>query len=94
MDECASVDEAAAECCQQLGMADVDPGCGAEPAEMPNEPEMLITMSIQSEGPDSGDISCMYLGGSSIEATQGEYQGQTTTHRDSEGKGRDRTQLA
>ena len=63
MDECASIDEAATECCQQLGMADVDPGRGAEPAEMPNEPEMLVTVSIQSEGPDGGDILCMYLGG-------------------------------
>ena len=64
MDECASIDEAAAECCQQLGMADVHPGCGAEPVEMPNEPEMLVTVSTQLEGPDSSDISRVYLGGS------------------------------
>ena len=62
-DEHASVDEAAAECCQQLGTADVDPGRGAKSAEMPNEPEMLITVLIQSEGPDGSDTPRVYLGG-------------------------------
>ncbi|KIM68355.1 hypothetical protein SCLCIDRAFT_20264 [Scleroderma citrinum Foug A] len=43
--------------------ADDDPGREVEPADSPNEPEALITMSIESEYPDGGDIPRVYLRG-------------------------------
>jgi len=46
-----SVDEAV-ECCQQLCMADI-----------PNESDMLVTVSIVSESPDGGGIPRVHLGG-------------------------------
>ena len=43
--------------------ADGGIGRGVEPAGMPNESEMLITTSIESEDPDGGDILCICLRG-------------------------------
>ena len=51
----ASVDEAE--------MADAGAGFEVEPVNNPNELEMLITMLIQSEGPDGGDIPRICLQG-------------------------------
>jgi len=56
-----SVDEAV-ECCQQLCVADGDPGRGIEPADTPNESKGLVTVSIESESPDSGGIPRVHLG--------------------------------
>ena len=61
--ESASIDVAAAECCQQLvGMADSDPSQGVEPAEMSNVSKTLITMSVELEDLCSGGILRVCLG--------------------------------
>ena len=46
--------------------ADGDPGREVEPADSPNEPEALVTMSIKSEYPDSGEIPCICLEGTQM----------------------------
>ena len=50
------------ECCQQLCMAHGDTGRGIEPADTPNESKGLVTVSIESESPDSGGIPRVHLG--------------------------------
>ena len=45
--------------------ADSDPGREVEPVDSPNEPEALITMSIESEYPDGGEIPRVRIGGMS-----------------------------
>jgi len=47
--EWASVDElnAIVECCQQLCMADGNPGRGIQPADVPNESDPLVTRSVE-----------------------------------------------
>ena len=57
-----SIDEPIVECCQQLCVADGDPGRGVEPADSPNESETLVIVSIASESPDGGGIPCVHLG--------------------------------
>ena len=42
---------------------DGDPSRGVEPADTLIESEELVTLSIESEDSDSGDIPCVYLGG-------------------------------
>ena len=42
---------------------DGNAGCGIGPVDTPNESEMLVTTSIQLEGPDGSGILCVYLGG-------------------------------
>ena len=49
--ERASVDEAIVKCCQQLCMADT-----------PNEPDVLVTRSMESESPNSGETPRVRLG--------------------------------
>ena len=44
------------------GFTSVDEAEAVEPADTPNESEELVTLSIQLEGPDGGDIPRMYLG--------------------------------
>jgi len=39
--------EAVVECCQQLCMADGNPGCGIQPADVPNESDPLVTRSVE-----------------------------------------------
>ena len=58
-----SVDVAAAECCQQLGMADVDPGQGVEPMDVPNKLQMLVILLIKLKSMDSSEIPHVCLGG-------------------------------
>jgi len=43
-------------------MADGDSGCGIEPADTPNESKGLVTVSIESDSPDSGGIPHVCLG--------------------------------
>jgi len=62
-----SVDEAV-ECCQQLCMADGDGGREVKPADTPNESETLVTMSIESESPDGGEIPRVRLRGTNPRA--------------------------
>jgi len=42
--------------------ADGDPDQGVEPTETQNELDPLVTMSIESEGPDGSEIPCVRLG--------------------------------
>ena len=63
IDKAGAVVQVPSECCQQLGMADINPGHGVELAEMPEEPDTLVIMPIQLEGPNGGDILHVYLGG-------------------------------
>ncbi|KIM62811.1 hypothetical protein SCLCIDRAFT_24644 [Scleroderma citrinum Foug A] len=59
----ASVDVAAAECCQQLvGTADSDPSQGVEPAEMSNVSKTLVTVSVELEDLCSSGILHVCLG--------------------------------
>jgi len=62
------VDEPIVECCQQLCMADGDPGRGVEPTDTPNESRTLVTRSIESESPDNGSIPRVHLGSMSRHA--------------------------
>jgi len=39
--------EAVVECCQQLCMADGNPGCGIQPVDVPNESDPLVTRSVE-----------------------------------------------
>jgi len=57
-----SVDEAV-ECCQQLCMADGDPGCGVESADTLDESDTLVIVSIESEAPNGGGIPRVHIGG-------------------------------
>jgi len=68
--ERASVDEAETlvECCQQLCMADCDGDREVEPADTPNESETLVTVSIESESPDGGEIPRVRLRGTNPRA--------------------------
>jgi len=52
----ASTDEVGmvVECCQQLCMADGGTERGVELADIPNESDTLVIVSIESEDPDSG----------------------------------------
>jgi len=56
------------ECCQQLCMADGGAGREVEPTDDPNELEELVTVSIESEDPDGGDIPRVHLGGTKSRA--------------------------
>ena len=58
-----SVDKAAAECCQQLGMADSDPSQDIEPVDVPNETDMLLVLLIKLEDLCSSGILHVRLGG-------------------------------
>ena len=62
------VDEPIVECCQQLCVADGDPGRGVEPTDTPNESRTLVTRSIESESPDNGSIPRVHLGSTSRRA--------------------------
>jgi len=66
----ASVDElnTTVECCQQLCMVDSGPGCGFEPADILNESDTLVIMSIESESPNGGGIPHVRLGNTSWRA--------------------------
>ena len=55
VDKAGAVVQAPAECCQQLGTADINPCHGVEPAEMPEELDTLVIMPIQLEGRNGGD---------------------------------------
>lgn len=58
----------ASECCQQLAGVDGDAGRKAKPVDTMNVPEALVTMSIDLENSDSGDILHMHLGSTSWQA--------------------------
>ena len=61
--ESASVDVAAAECCQQLvGTVNSDPSQGVKPAEMSNVSKTLVTVSVKLEDLCSGGILRVCLG--------------------------------
>ena len=47
-------------------MAHGDPGQGVEPADIPNESEALIIVSVASESPDGGGIPRVHLGGTRL----------------------------
>ena len=61
--------------CVSVDEVDSDPGREVEPADSPNEPEALITMSIESEYPDGGEIPCICIGGTSWRACDVEGHG-------------------
>ncbi|KIM63284.1 hypothetical protein SCLCIDRAFT_24410 [Scleroderma citrinum Foug A] len=63
IDKAEEADQVPTECCQQLGMADGDPSRDIEPADIPNELEELVPVSIKLESLDSGGIPCIHLGG-------------------------------
>ena len=57
--------------------ADGEAGHGIEPVDIPNKPEMLITMSIELESPNSGEIPHVHLGSTSWHAYEAdELEGQ------------------
>ena len=73
--------------------ADGDPGREVEPADSPNEPEALVTMSIEPEDLDSGGIPRIRLGGTRMwtgdangpgdqaDGTMGEMDASNTSNR-------------
>ncbi|KIM57867.1 hypothetical protein SCLCIDRAFT_28501 [Scleroderma citrinum Foug A] len=64
----ASVDKAAAECCQQLGTADGDPGREDECRDTPNELMQLLMQTAELYVKSSGDILHVYLTGTTWHA--------------------------
>ena len=81
MGERTSVDElnTLVECCQQLCMAaDDDPGGGVEPVDVLSESDMLVTMSMESESPDGGEIPRVRLGGTRSRADDADRPGRGT----------------
>ena len=61
IDEAEVDDQVPAECCQQLGMADGDPGREIEPVDVPNETDMPIVLSIKSESMGDSEIPRVHL---------------------------------
>ena len=55
--------------------ADGDPGREVEPADSPNEPEALVTVSIELEYPDGSEIPRVCIGGTSWHACDIEGHG-------------------
>jgi len=49
--------------CVCVDKVDGSPGHGVEPMDMLNKLEMLITVLIMSEDPNSSEIPCVCLGG-------------------------------
>ena len=54
--------------CEMKNSNGGDTGREVEPTDMPNKSEMLVTVSIESEDPHSGDTPCVYLGGTRMRA--------------------------
>jgi len=69
-----SVDELIVECCQQLCMADTP----NEPADVLNETETLVIVSIESESPYNGGIPRVHLGCTSWHASDANGAGNQT----------------
>ena len=57
----------AAECCEQLGMADGDASHGTRPADMSNELTEFVAVLIELEGPDDGGMPRVCLGGTQMQ---------------------------
>ncbi|KIM55295.1 hypothetical protein SCLCIDRAFT_30456 [Scleroderma citrinum Foug A] len=71
----ADIDEVELEGCKggtsegvSVDEADGEAGRGIEPADIPNKPKMLITMLIELESPNSGEIPRVRLGSTSVHA--------------------------
>jgi len=60
--------EAVVECCQQLCMADGNPGRGIQPADIPNESDPLVTRSVEPYVEDGKTSVHVHLRGASWRA--------------------------
>jgi len=76
--EAEAVIQTIVECCQQLCMADGDGDRGFEPADIPNETDTLVIVSIASESPDGGGIPRVHLGGTRSRAGDANGAGNRT----------------
>ena len=57
---------------------DGDPGCRIEPPGVPNESDMLVTVLIESESPNGGEIPRVHLGGTRLRAGDANGHGRGT----------------